>query len=181
MMQPLTVRMKEVENFMKSIKPDLKLIIFELNDPFGPTIDSKDIECLVASPETAESVLKINHIRASHQLKDLELVVCPLLSHNQNVDFKISSSAIREFMLKKNCFKLDQVELYKKYYFNLIDSINSYCKFEKPKTEEANLWWNKILISYSQCWRHYHTNQHILNIFNSWNSEKYEKTRLSLS
>lgn len=28
--QPISVRMKEVEDFIKSIKPDLKLIIFEL-------------------------------------------------------------------------------------------------------------------------------------------------------
>lgn len=51
-----------------------------------------------------------------------------------------------------------------------MESIDAFCKYDKPKTEESHLWWDTVFRSYSECWRHYHTNQHILNIFRSWNS-----------
>ena len=61
--QPLSVRMKKVENFVKSVNPKLNYIIFELHDPFGPTITEEKIDCLVASPETASAITRINEER----------------------------------------------------------------------------------------------------------------------
>ena len=36
--QPQTLRMKNVRDFLETINGKLELIIFELKDPFGPTI-----------------------------------------------------------------------------------------------------------------------------------------------
>jgi phosphopantetheine adenylyltransferase len=49
-----------VESFVKSIKPELKVRIFELNDPFGETIEVEDIDALVISEETLKAGEKVN-------------------------------------------------------------------------------------------------------------------------
>jgi cytidyltransferase-like protein len=56
-------RAKAVVDFLALIKPSLQVNVFQLTDPFGPTITDSTIEALVVSSETLGGVQKINDLR----------------------------------------------------------------------------------------------------------------------
>ena len=68
-------RKKAVEYFIKSLKPKMKTVLIELNDPFGPTITDPDIDAILVSSETIRAAFKINHIRQEKGYKLLDILV----------------------------------------------------------------------------------------------------------
>lgn len=68
-------REAELEAFIKSRFPGRRYTIARLDDFFGPGIASRDVQALVASPETGKRVGLANALRAERGFPPLELVV----------------------------------------------------------------------------------------------------------
>jgi cytidyltransferase-like protein len=64
-----------LEEFIHERYPGRNYTIAKLEDYFGPGIASREVEALVASPETGERVKLANAIRAKRGYPPLELVV----------------------------------------------------------------------------------------------------------
>ena len=68
-------RKAELEAFIKSRFPGGRYTIAKLDDYFGPGIASRDVQALVASPETGKRVGLANALRAERGFPPLELVL----------------------------------------------------------------------------------------------------------
>lgn len=84
LLQPLVVRMKNVQFIMQLINPNVSHDIFELVDPFGPTITNAAIEAIVASEETISGCKKINDIRQQSQMSPLAILLIHTVTPKYN-------------------------------------------------------------------------------------------------
>lgn len=84
-------RAKTVVDFLALIKPSLQVNVFQLSDPFGPTVTDPNIEALVVSSETMGGVEKINEKRKEKKFPPLAGVVV----RREDVSI-LSSTFIRE-------------------------------------------------------------------------------------
>jgi pantetheine-phosphate adenylyltransferase len=86
-------RERDLEAYIARRFPRRRHAIAKLDDFFGPGIASREVEALVASPETAKRVENANSLRASRGFPPLELVVVDwVLAHDGT---PISSTRIR--------------------------------------------------------------------------------------
>lgn len=72
---PYEEREAELVSYLKEAFPGRRYTIAKLDDFFGPGIASKDVQALVASPETGERVATANALRAERGFQPLELVI----------------------------------------------------------------------------------------------------------
>jgi len=87
------------ENFNKS-----NYSIYQLNDFYGPTVLTREVEAIVTTESTKENCVKINELRKSKGMPQLEIVLVPLV---EDKDGKvISSTRIREGEIDINGNKL---------------------------------------------------------------------------
>ena len=68
-------RKRGLEDYIEGRFPRRRYLVAKLDDYFGPGIASKEVEALVASPETAERVGLANSLRAERGFPPLELEV----------------------------------------------------------------------------------------------------------
>ena len=74
--------------------------VVSLDDPYGTTIYDADFDAIVVSEETEPTAVKINDIRASKDMKPLDIVVVSfVLAEDGN---PISSTRIRRGEINKN-------------------------------------------------------------------------------
>jgi pantetheine-phosphate adenylyltransferase len=73
--RPYKEREAELDAFIRHRFPGRRYTIARLDDYFGPGIASKEVEALVASPETGRRVGLANALRAERGFPPLELVV----------------------------------------------------------------------------------------------------------
>ena len=88
----------------------------------------------------------------------LHLILCPTISASRDVEHKVSSSSIREWLLEKNCLTIENYSEYRGQFGSLG------VRMGVKKREKIEEWWELLFLSYSQHWRHYHTNRHIYNM-----------------
>ena len=74
-------------------KNDVKYYIFPIDDPYGPCLDSEEIDVIVVSEETAPRAEEINRLRGERGLRPLEVVVVDMLPAEDGKP--ISSTRIR--------------------------------------------------------------------------------------
>jgi pantetheine-phosphate adenylyltransferase len=92
--QPWTQRRDAVETFLKALRPDVCLNLFQLLDPWGPTITEASITGMVVSPETRKGALAINTKRQTAGLQPLEIIEISYVG-DASSDTKLSSSTLR--------------------------------------------------------------------------------------
>lgn len=101
---PVDVRIKTVENYLKSIEPKLDFHVVAINDIYGPTIEMEELECIVVSEETIRGAHKINEARVKKGWNELKIHVVNLVQEedpskdeamSRLKENKISSSTIR--------------------------------------------------------------------------------------
>lgn len=68
-------REAELDSYLREAFPGRRYTIAKLDDYFGPGIASRDVDALVASPETGKRVGLANDLRAKRGFPPLELVV----------------------------------------------------------------------------------------------------------
>ena len=91
--QPYGQRRAGLTAYIKKTFPGRRYIIAKLEDYFGPGIASKEVEALVASPETGRRVELANKLRAERGFLPLELVVVDWVAAEDGKP--ISSTRIR--------------------------------------------------------------------------------------
>jgi pantetheine-phosphate adenylyltransferase len=87
------------ENFNKS-----NYSIYQLNDFYGPTVLTRDVEAIVTTESTKENCVKINELRKSKGMPQLEIILVPLVEEKEGR--VISSTRIREGEIDINGNKL---------------------------------------------------------------------------
>lgn len=89
--EPFEKRREVVRRFLES--KGVKYYIFPIDDPYGPCLDSEEIDVIVVSEETAPRAEEINRLRGERGLRPLEVVVVDMLPAEDGKP--ISSTRIR--------------------------------------------------------------------------------------
>lgn len=91
--RPYARRESELSGYLTRNFPGRRYTISKLEDYFGPGIASKEVEALVASPETAKRINLANSLRAGKGFSPLALVVVDWVDAEDGAP--ISSTRIR--------------------------------------------------------------------------------------
>jgi len=98
------IRLKNLKRFIEDKFNKSNYSIYELNDFYGPTVLTKDVQAIVTTEGTKGNCIKINELRKSKGLPQLEIIIVPLV---KDQDGKvISSTRIREGEIDTNGTKL---------------------------------------------------------------------------
>jgi pantetheine-phosphate adenylyltransferase len=92
--RPYKEREAQLEAYIRQRFPGRRYTIAKLDDFFGPGIASREVEALVASPETGKRVGLANALRAERGFPPLELVVVDWVAAEDGRP--ISSTRIRK-------------------------------------------------------------------------------------
>jgi cytidyltransferase-like protein len=98
------IRLKNLKRFIEDKFNKSNYSIYELNDFYGPTVLTNDVQAIVTTEGTKENCIKINELRKSKGLPQLEIIIVPLV---EDQDGKvISSTRIRRGEIDINGNKL---------------------------------------------------------------------------
>lgn len=102
LIQPYSLRVEKLREFLLDIRPSLQLEIVPLDDPYGVSVVDPLLECIVVSEETRKGGEAVNKKRIENGLPALVLHEIQLLKdahHTETEEEKISSSSLRSRLL----------------------------------------------------------------------------------
>ncbi|XP_024140361.1 bifunctional coenzyme A synthase [Oryzias melastigma] len=98
LIEPYSLRVQKLKEFLQDSKPSLQVEIVPLDDPFGVSIVDPMLKCIVVSEETKKGGEAVNKKRIENGLQPLVLHEIQLLKDVHHTDIeeeKISSSSLR--------------------------------------------------------------------------------------
>ncbi|GAA6046054.1 hypothetical protein NBRC10513_002056 [Rhodotorula toruloides] len=115
LLEPLNVRIRNVQSFVALIRPEIQCECVPLQDVYGPTANDPSIQALVVSDETKAGGDTINKLRTSRSLPPLDVWCISLVAHDAQggsatsqeekvaveVASKMGSTGIREWLARK--------------------------------------------------------------------------------
>ncbi|XP_061665435.1 bifunctional coenzyme A synthase [Syngnathoides biaculeatus] len=102
LIQPYTVRVEQLSEFLRDVKPTLQVEIVPLEDPLGVSVVDPLLGCIVVSEETRKGGEAVNRKRIENGLPALvlhEIHVLKDVHHSETEEEKISSSSLRSRLL----------------------------------------------------------------------------------
>ncbi|XP_042477439.1 phosphopantetheine adenylyltransferase-like [Macadamia integrifolia] len=108
LIEPIEMRMKAVEYYIKSIKAGLNVKTEAIVDPYGPSIVDENLDAIIVSKETMAGGISVNKRRAEKSLPQLEIEVVDLLPE-ENSGEKLSSTALRRLDAEKSKLQTNMV------------------------------------------------------------------------
>ncbi|XP_018558851.1 LOW QUALITY PROTEIN: bifunctional coenzyme A synthase [Lates calcarifer] len=102
LIEPYSLRVQRLREFLQDIKPSLQVEIVSLDDPFGVSVVDPLLQCIVVSEETRKGGEAVNKKRIENGLPALVLHEIQLLKdahHTETEEEKISSSSLRSRLL----------------------------------------------------------------------------------
>lgn len=102
LIEPYSLRVQRLQEFLQDIKPSLEVEIVPLDDPFGVSVTDPLLKCIVVSEETRKGGEAVNKKRIENGLPALVLHEIQLLKdahHTETEEEKISSSSLRSRLL----------------------------------------------------------------------------------
>lgn len=109
LMTSFSQRQERLTHYLQSTRPCLKYEIVPIQDPFGPSIVDKDLNCIVVSLETSKGGESVNRRRVANGLDELAIHIVGLVgtlkaSDDSGVgESKLSSTGSRKDVLGKFC------------------------------------------------------------------------------
>lgn len=95
------------ENLKKFIDKNFKksnYSLYQLDDFYGPTVLTRDVQAIITTESSLENCVKINKLRESKGMPQLEIILVPLVGDKEGK--VISSTRIREGEIDINGNKL---------------------------------------------------------------------------
>ncbi|KAM7381552.1 hypothetical protein PAMA_012409 [Pampus argenteus] len=102
LIQPYSLRVQRLQEFLEDIKPSLQVEVVPLDDPYGVSVVDPLLQCIVVSEETRRGGEAVNKKRTENGLPALVLHEIQLLKdahHTETEEEKISSSSLRSRLL----------------------------------------------------------------------------------
>jgi pantetheine-phosphate adenylyltransferase len=95
------------ENLKKFIDKNFKksnYSLYQLDDFFGPTVLTRDVQAIITTESSLENCVRINKLREANGMPQLEIILVPLVEDKEGK--VISSTRIREGEIDINGNKL---------------------------------------------------------------------------
>ncbi|XP_068161253.1 bifunctional coenzyme A synthase [Antennarius striatus] len=102
LIEPYSLRVQKLQEFLQDVKPSLQVEIVPLDDPFGVSVVDPLLQCIVVSEETRKGGEAVNRKRLENGLQPLVVHVMQLLKDDHHTipeEEKISSSSLRSRLL----------------------------------------------------------------------------------
>ena len=98
------IREENLKKFIEKNFNKSNYSVYQLDDFYGPTVLTRDVQAIITTESSMENCVKINRLRGSKGMPQLEIILVPLL---EDKDGKvISSTRIREGEIDINGNKL---------------------------------------------------------------------------
>lgn len=98
LIQPIDIRISALQDFLTDVDGTLKYKSVAITDPFGPSTEDPELQCIVVSEETIKGGIKVNEERQKKGMSTLHVHTIDLIpddAHSNNEELKISSSSLR--------------------------------------------------------------------------------------
>jgi len=95
LMLPVRARVAGVESFLRDCSPDMnEYNVVPITDPFGPSVDNPRLQLIVGSEETRGGCHKVNEVRRSKSMSDLDIHLISMVEESETVDDGSSDPSI---------------------------------------------------------------------------------------
>jgi pantetheine-phosphate adenylyltransferase len=98
------IRREKLKKFIDKNFKKSNYSVYQLDDFYGPTVLTKDVQAIITTESSLENCVKINSLRESKGMTPLEIILVPLVEDNEGK--VISSTRIREGEIDVNGNKL---------------------------------------------------------------------------